>query len=195
MKYFRTFCRMAILTVFALVITLPYFPVNSGQEKAKDSDSSVIKGTRLSAELVDDDLFNLGDTIAIKLKLENTGKSPVYMHRQLGFGAGGFRITMVDANNDWVPPKFIRESFPTPAVSKEDLQVIEPGKAIEQRIEILLDHYEVGAGDYTLKIAYVSPVKPDAVPRGLIELSSEDGKLQAKPIRFKILVPAKPQKQ
>lgn len=95
MKYFRTFCRMAILTVFALVITLPYFPVNSGQEKAKDSDSSVIKGTRLSAELVDDDLFNLGDTIAIKLKLENTGKSPVYMHKQLGFGAGGFRITMV----------------------------------------------------------------------------------------------------
>jgi hypothetical protein len=180
---------MAILTAFVLVVPAPDFRADGGQEKAKDSDSSVIKGLRLSVELVGDELFHPKNTITIKVKLKNTSKAPVYLHKQLGIGPGGFRITILDANNSWVPPNIIRETFPTPALSKEDLQAIEPGKAIEQEIDIALFHYEMMPGHYTLKVAYVSPVAPEDATRGLTVLFSEDGKLEAKPIRFKILLP------
>ncbi len=187
MKYLKTYCTMVILTAFALVIMPPVFRADCGQEKAKDSNSGVKKGLRLSAELVGDELFNPGETMTIKVKLENTSKSRVYLHKQLGLGSGGFRITILDANNSWVPPNFIRETFPTPVLSKDDLQAIEPGKAIEQKIDIVLQHYEMVPGDYTLKVAYVSPVAPDVATNGLTVLTSQDGKLDAKPMRFKIL--------
>lgn len=185
MKYLKAYCTVAILTAFALM--LADGRANSGQEKEKAPDSSVIKGMRLSAELVGSDVLNPEQSITIKLKLENTSKSRVYLHKQLGLGPGGFRIGIRDANNSWVPPKLIRETFPSPAVSKEDLQAIEPGKSIEQQLQILLDHYEIMPGDYTLEVAYVSPVAPEDAMKGLIVLTSDDGKLEAKEIRFKVL--------
>lgn len=186
MKYLKTCCKNVILIVFVSGIAAPNFWANRGQEKAKGPDSSV-KGLRLSAELVGDELFNPKETIRVKLKLENTSKSPVYLHKQLGIGAGGFRITILDTNNSWVPPNFVRETFPTPVYSKEDLQAIEPGKHVEQQIDILLDHYTIAPGDYTLKIAYVSPVAPEEATKGLTVLLSEDGTLEAKPIPFVVL--------
>jgi len=54
---------------------------------------------------------------------------------------------------------------------------------------VILNFYEIMPGDHSLKIAYISPVAADAVPSGLTVLTSSDGKLEAKPIRFKVLVP------
>lgn len=187
MKYLKAYCTMAIFAAFPFVIALADGRANAGQENAKAPDSSVIKGLRLSAELVGNHVVNPEQSITIKLKLENTSKSPVYLHKQLGLGPGGFRIGIRDANNSWVPPKLIRETFPAPAVSKEDLQAIEPGKSIEQQLHILLDHYEIFPGDYTLEVAYVSPVAPEDALKGLIVLTSDDGQLEAKGIRFKVL--------
>ena len=119
---------------------------------------SVIKGLRLTSELVGDELFYREEAIIIKLKIENTGKSPVYIHTQPGLGPGGFRITISDANNSWVRPNFIRETFPTVVHGKADLRAIEPAKAIEEQLQILLDQYEIAPGDHTLEVAYVSPV-------------------------------------
>lgn len=74
-------------------------------------------------------------------------------------------------------------------LSKDDLQAIQPGKSIEQQIQIPLDFYEIAPGDHSLKIGYVSPVTADAIPSGLTVLTSNEGKLEAKPLRFKVLVP------
>jgi hypothetical protein len=164
-------------------------PANREQNKPKDQESSLVKELRLSAEMVGGELYSRQDSITIKLKLENTGKSRVYIHKQLGFGAGGFRLSIVDANNHRVPPNVIRESLPTPALSKDDLQAIEPGKCIEEQIEVSLPMYEITPGDYSLRVLYISPVAADAVPRGLTALTSDDDALEAKPIKFKVLVP------
>jgi hypothetical protein len=159
-----------------------------GQEQAKE-ESSLVKGLRLSVELVGSELLKPRNIITVKLKLENTTKSPVYICKRLGFGPAGFRVTILDSDNRWVRPTFIAESFPDPVLSKDDLQPIEPGKSIEEQVQIPLDFYEIAPGDHTLKIGYVSPVAVDAVPSGLIALTSDDGKLEGKPIRFKVLLP------
>lgn len=70
----------------------------------QDDKFPVVKGLQLSVELVGDDLFRPSENITIKFKLKNTGKSPVYIHKQLGFGPGGFRLSILDANDQWVPP-------------------------------------------------------------------------------------------
>ena len=64
-----------------------------------------------------------------------------------------------------------------------------PVNPIEETISIRLRDYEIVPGDYTLKIEYVSPVAVDAVPAGLVVLTSDDATLEAKAIRFKVLVP------
>jgi hypothetical protein len=187
MKYFKLYCTMVILMMFALGMVPPIFRADSRQEEAKGPESSIKKGLRFSAELVGHEVFNPRETMTIKVKLENTSKSRVYLHKQLGLGSGGFRITILDANNNWVPPNFIRETFPTPVLSKDDLQAVEPGKAIEQKIDIALQHYEILPGEYTLKVVYVSPVAPEVSTKRLTVLTSQDGQLEAKTMRFKIL--------
>lgn len=179
--------KVAILMLVWVVSV--HSPVNGKQDKPKDQESPVVKGLRLSTELVGSELLTLRDTITVKLKLENTGKSRVYIHKQLGFGVGGFRVAIVDANNGRVSPRFIAESFPTPVESKDDLQAIEPGKSIEEQINIPLHMYDITPGDYTLRLLYISPVAADAVPKGLTALTSSDDTLEAKPIKFKVLVP------
>ena len=180
--------QMTILIALVLLIT-PAGSRVSGQSQVKQEESSLAKGLRLSVELVGSELLKPREAITIKLKLENTSKSPVYIYKRLGFGPAGFRVTILNANRSWVRPTFIGESFPEPVLSKDDLQVIEPGKSIEQQIQIPLDFYEITPGDHTLEIAYISPVAADDVPSGLTALTSDDGKLKAKPIRFKVLVP------
>jgi hypothetical protein len=184
MKDVQCHSRMVILIALFLLMA----PASSGQDQAKE-DEFVKKGLRLSVELVGNNFLKQREAITVKLKLENTSKSPVYIYKRLGFGPAGFRVTILDANNNWVSPTFIRESFPDPVESKDDLRAIEPGKSIEQQIQIPLDFYDIAPGDHTLKIGYVSPVAVDAVPSGLTALTSDDGKLEAKPIRFKVLAP------
>ena len=67
------------------------------------------------------------------------------------------------------------------------LQAIEPGKSIEQQIQIPLDFYTIVPGDYSLRLKYVSPVAADSVFDGLTVLTSDDDALEAKPIKFKVL--------
>jgi hypothetical protein len=179
----------AIVIAFILIIAPTDFQGQSAEKELQDPESVAVKGLRFFAE-VERELFRPTSTISVKLKLENTGKSPVYIHKQLGFGAGGFRLTILDDGNRRVPPNMLAETLPTPVLSKEDLQAINPGKSIEEKIDVRLLDYEITPGDYTLKIRYVSPVAIDAVPTGLIVLTSNDGPLEAKPIRFKVLVPA-----
>ena len=183
----------AMLIALVLILAPADFRATPGQNKPKDPEVfAVKKGLRFSAE-VERELFWPTSTISVKLRLENTAKEPVYIHKQLGFGSAGFRLTILDDSNRWVPPNMRAETFPTPVRSKEDLQTIEPGKAIEETISVRLLDYEITPGDYTLKIKYLSPVAIDAVPAGLTVLTSDDGPLEAKPIRFKVLVPAPPQ--
>lgn len=188
MKYIQCCSKIGILMLVLAMLSVES-PANGEQTKPKDQESALVKGLRLSAEMVGSELFTPQDIITIKLKLENTGKSRVYIHKQLGFGAGGFRLSILDANNKRVPPNVIRESLPTPVLSKDDLQAIEPGKCIEEQIEIPLPMYEITPGDYSLRVLYISPVAADAVPRGLMVLTSDDDKLEAKPIKFKVLAP------
>lgn len=178
--------------VIALVLILAPadFRDTSGQDKPKDPQASAIKkGLQLSAE-IERELFSPTSIISVKLKLQNTCKEPVYIYKQLGFGSAGVRLEILDESKRWVPPHMRAESFPTPVKSKADLQAIEPGKAIEEKISVRLLDYEITPGDYTLRIRYMSPVAIDAVPAGLTVLTSDDGPLEAKLIRFKVLVPA-----
>lgn len=180
----------AIVITLVLTVASAGFQAKSGQGKPEESASvTVKKGLQLSAE-VDRELYKPTSIISVKLKLENTGKKPVYIQKQLGFGPAGFRFSILDDNNRWVPPNMLAETSPTPVLSKEDLQAIDPGKYIEETISLRLLDYEITPGDYTLKIKYVSPVAVDAVPTGLTVLTSDDGSLEAKPIRFKVLVPS-----
>lgn len=180
----------AMFIALVLILAPADFKVTSGQDKPKDPQASAIKkGLQLSAE-IERELFFPTSIITVKLKLENTGKDPVYLHKQLGFGSAGFRVAILDDSNRWVPPNMAAESFPAPVKSKEDLQGIEPGKAIEEKISVRMLDYEITPGDYTLRIRYISPVAIDAVPPGLTVLTSDDGPLEAKLIRFKVLIPA-----
>ena len=182
--------RKVVLITLALLVSPASSRVSCGQDQMKEQEASFVKkGLRLSVELVGSELLKPREAITVKLKLKNTSKSPVYIYKRLGFGPAGFRVTILDANNSWVRPTVIAESFPDPVISKDDLQAIEAGKSIEQQIQIPLDFYEITPGDHSLKIAYISPVAEDAVPSGLTVLTSSDGKLEAKPIRFKVLVP------
>ena len=87
-----------------------------------------MKGLRLSAEVATK-VFKPTSTISVKLKLENTSEARVYIHKQLGFASGGFRIAILDSDKRWAPPNFIPETFPTPVLSQDDLQAIEPCKS------------------------------------------------------------------
>lgn len=188
MKFSQCFFKIAILTLVMAMLSVPS-PANGEQDKPKDQESSVVKGLRLSTELVGSELLKPQGIITVKLKLENTGKSRVYIHKELGFGIGGIRVAIVDANNNRVAPNLIAESFPTPVRNEEDLQAIEPGKCIDEQINIHLIDYEIAPGDYTLRILYISPVAANLVPKGLTALTSADKTLEAKPIKFKVLVP------
>jgi hypothetical protein len=184
----KHYYKIAILLLVLVMVSADSF-ANCKQAKSKDPQTPIAKGLRLSVELVGSELLKPGGSIAVKFKLENTGKSPVYISKQLGFGAGGFRVAIVDANNNPVPPNFIRENFPAPVLSKDDLQAIDPGKSIQQQIEIPLEMYNITPGDYSLRVLYISPVAADAVTGGLTVLSSDDDALEAKPITFKVLAP------
>ena len=181
--------RKAIVLGLMVLIASADFSAVSGQDKPNESEAPIKKGLRLSAEL-DGEMFKPQSVVTLKLKLENTGKSPVYIYKELGFGPAGFGMTILDASDNWVPPRIIRDTFPAPVLAKEDLQAIKPGKAIEEKIRISLSNYEMVPGDYTLKIEYISPVAPSSVTRDLAVLTSDDGPLEAKAIRFKILVPS-----
>jgi hypothetical protein len=180
------YCNRAILVIFAFSIVASEVPLKHGQDKPKESDLSTKKGLRLSAAL-EGELFTPKSILSVKLEIKNESKSTVYIYKQLGFGPGGFRLTILDANNSWVPPNLIRETFPDPVLSKEDLKTIGPGKSIEETIEIHLRDYEITPGDHTLKIEYVSPVAPSPVTDGHVVLMAGDGPLKAKDIRFKVL--------
>ena len=160
-----------------------------GQKQAKEEDPSFLKGVRFSVQLIGSARLKPQDVISLKFSFKNTNKSRVYFFKHLGFGPGGFRISILDANNKQVPRKVIAESFPPPLGSKDDFQAIEPGKAFEEPLPIPLQSYEIGPGDYTLTVSFLSPV-PDKrdVPSGLLVLTSSDF-FRAKPIRFKVLAP------
>lgn len=173
--------------ILALLIAIPF--VTYRQDKREESDPSVVKGVRFSVELVGKELYRQRDSIPLKLRLENTNKSRIYLFKHLGFGPGGFRISIVDANNRGVRPNFIAESFPPPVWTKNDFQAIEPGKSFEQQIQLNLQFYDIEPGDHTLFVSFLSPV-PAAVdvPSGLSILTSSDY-FEAKPIKFKVLYP------
>ena len=179
----------AFVTAFVAIIALASCRTTSGQDNPSDSDPSIKKGLRFSVEHASGNILKPTSVIPVVLKLENTSKSDVYIYKELGFGPAGFSITILDGNENWVPPKLIAEQFPSPVLGKEDLQVIKAGKAIKETIDIRLRNYEITPGDYTLKIAYRSPVAPTPVTDGLTVLTSDDGPLQAKPIRFTVLAP------
>ena len=181
----NSFHFAAIILVFVFAIAPAGFAAEYGQDE--HSDVVVKKGLKLSAELEGTELFNPKGNLPIKLKLENTGSSPTYIYKELGFGPAGLRISILDANNNWVPRSLIAERFPSPVLTKDDLQAIDGGKSIEESIDIALSHYEITPGDYTLRISYISPVALDAVPSGLKVLTSSDGALEAKAIRFKVM--------
>lgn len=181
--------RRAILIALMLLTATAGSRASYGQDNAKAPDTTLVKGVRFSVELIGSERIKLRDVISVKLRLKNTNKSRVYIFKHLGFGPGGFRIAILDANNRGVRPNFIAESFPRPLKSKDDFQAIEPGKSFEEQFTIPLDFYEIVPGDYSLIVSFLSPVPAASeVPSGLKVLTSDDY-FEAKPIRFKVLAP------
>jgi hypothetical protein len=173
------------MKVFLLVLLLAISSLSYGQDKPK-TDPSLVKGVRFSVELVGNERFKPGDAITLKLRLKNTNKSRVYLFKHLGLGIGGFRISILDANNRTVPRNFIAENFPPSVWTKNDFQPIEPGKLFEEQITIPLQFYEIEPGNYSLIVSFLTPVPAASdVPNGLTVLTSDDY-FEAKPIRFKV---------
>jgi hypothetical protein len=176
------------MKVFILVLLLAIPFLSYGQDKTK-TDPSLVKGVRFSVELVGSARFKPGDSISVKVRLKNTNKTRVYLFKHLGLGIGGFRISILDANNRTVPRNFIAESFPPTVWTKDDFQSIEPGKSFEEQITIPLESYEIEPGDYSLIVSFLTPVPAASdVPSGLLILTSDDF-FGAKPIRFKVWAP------
>jgi len=188
MKYLelRTFLAFLAL-VFVLVGTHGKLSAQGERDDQQERKLPVVrKGLLLSTELVGE-RFKQDGILKLRVKLENTGDKPICIHKQLGFGAGGFRLTITDDKGRWIPPRFARDTFPAPVQSKADLQTIQPEKSIEQEITIDLSDYAVTPGDYVLMLKYISPVPVDAVTGDIRALTSDDGALEAKPIRFKVV--------
>ena len=180
---------IAILIALVLLMLHAGSGASFGQDNAKASDSSLVKGMRFSVELTGSKRFKPHGVILVKLRLKNTSRSRIYIFKHLGFGPGGFRVTILDSNNWGVRPNLIRESFPPPIGSKDDFQAIEPGKSFEEEFTIPLDFYEIVPGNYSLIVSFLSPVPAlSDVPSGLKVLTSDDY-FEAKPIGFKVLAP------
>jgi hypothetical protein len=169
--------------ILLLLLAVPF--LNYGQ--GKRSDPSLIKGVRFSVEVVGSRRFRREDSIPVKFRFKNTNKSRVYFFKHLGFGPGGFRVTILDANNKQPGRTVIAESFPPPLRSKEDFQAIEPGKSFEDRFTVDLMSYDIEPGDYSLIVSFLSPIPAASdVPSGLTVLTSDDF-FEVKPIRFKVV--------
>ena len=185
---YRTCIVTACLCV--VLVSVPDFVrAQTPQGKGQPSDDPAVKkDVRFTAELLNGGRFWPESNLSIKLKLENIGKTKVYLYKEFGFGPAGFRVALIDKDDrELRPTGVLAESFPMPVETTKDLQVIEPGKAIENVIQIQLSNYDVTPGDYSLVIDYLSPVDA-AVPatRGLKVLTFSDGLLEAKVIRFKV---------
>ena len=126
------YCPKAIILAVIILIASAGFSALSGQDKPIESEAVIKKGLRFSAEL-DGEMFKPQSVLTLKLKLENTGKSPVYIYKELGFGPAGFAMTILDANDNWVPPRIIRETFPAPVLAKEDLQQLSQVKPLKKK--------------------------------------------------------------
>lgn len=176
--------NIKILTLL-LLVAVP--ALSHAQSKRESTDPSLVKGVRLSVEIVGGDGFRRGDSIPVRFNLKNTNKSRIYLFKHFGFGPGGIRISILDANNRAVPRNFIAESFPPAVWTKEDFQPIEPGKSFEEQIQIPLQFYEIEPGNYSLILSFLSPIPAASdVPSGLSILTSDDF-FQAKPIKFRVL--------
>ena len=156
------------------------------QSERKPEPQATKKGLRLSIELFGQK-FRPKDSLELKMRLKNVGKSPIWIHKDLGFGPAGFLLTITDAKGRWLRSRMVAESFPSPISSKEDLQTIQPGKAIEEDISINLDFYEIAPGAHEVALSYQSPVPSELVPAGLRALTIEDGPLEPKPLRFQVV--------
>ena len=175
------------MKVLILVFLMTVPVLSYGQGKRKGSDPSFIKGVRFSVAIVGSRRFGRGSSIPVKFRFKNTNKSRVYFYKHLGFGMGGFRITILDANNKWVRRNSIAENFPPGTFTKEDFQAIEPGKVFEDQFTINLNFYEIEPGDYSLIVSFLSPVPGERdVPNGLRVLTSDD-LFEVKPIKFKVV--------
>lgn len=173
------------MKIFILLLLMAV-PVLS-QSKRDAEDPSLVKGVRFSVEIVGGNGFRRGDSIPVRFSLKNTKKSRIYLFKHLGFGPGGIRISILDANQRAVPRNFIAESFPPSVWTKEDFQPIEPGKSFEEQITISLKFYEIEPGNYSLIVSFLSPIPAASdVPSGLSILTSDDF-FQAKPIKFRVL--------
>ena len=177
------------IKVLTLLFLMAAAFISHGQSKQETADTSLVKGVRFSVEIGGGGRFRRGDSIPVRFRFKNTNKSRVYLFKHLGLGIGGFRITILDSNNKAVPRNFIAESFPPTVWTKDDFRPIEPGKSFEDQITIPLEFYEIGPGDYSLIVSFLSPIPAASdVPSGLSILTSDDF-FGAKPIKFKVSAP------
>jgi hypothetical protein len=176
---------VAMILLLVLGPASPTFYATRGQDERPESDTAIRKGLRLSAELRTH-VFTPDSSMAVKLRLQNTSKSLIDLHTEIGGGPGGFYVTIFDAQNSRRLPNMIAESFPPPLLSIKDLQAIPPGKSLDYTLELPLSRYELTPGEYTLWIDFTSPVPKSEVTKVLNVLTSSDGPLSVKPIHFKV---------
>jgi hypothetical protein len=89
---------VAMILLLVLGPASPIFYATRGQDERAESDTAIRKGLRLSAELRTP-VFTPDSSMAVKLRLQNTSKSPIYLHKEIGRGPGGFYVTIFDAQN------------------------------------------------------------------------------------------------
>jgi hypothetical protein len=120
-----------------------------------------MNGLRLSVGLVGrKNAFHRKDTMWIKVRLKNVGKSPITLYKNMGWGwSSSFALILSDSRGKAVRSSFLEDDLPYPPTSREDFVTIQPGETIEQTRDVTLKQYKLRSSrGYHLTVWYQNPV-------------------------------------
>ncbi|HEY9401161.1 MAG TPA: hypothetical protein VIQ24_00610 [Pyrinomonadaceae bacterium] len=183
---------IAIALILVFLFSIASHAANNAQEsKGERSLPDKINGLHLSVELIDDEKnFRRADTFRIRVKLKNVSQSPITLYKEMSWGwLSSLFLGISDGRGRKVDTPFLEHAFPHPPFPKEDFIAIRPGEAIEKVRDVELKLYEIRKpGTYFVTVWYRSPVPQEFAPEGMKIWAMEEGRLESKPVKFRIIM-------